>query len=106
MAIIQHRVVIFLATMVLSVGAVRPLQAVDWHHPGGIVTENTLAEVKAKVGTYEWARTVYNDRGATLKYNTVGGSDRYRPAPPVNIAIEGDLWQITRQQHRFAGKIK
>jgi hypothetical protein len=41
-----------------------------------------------------------------IHYDTVGGSDRYRPGPPVNVAIEGDLWQIDKRQHRFAGQIK
>ncbi|MCP4644573.1 MAG: alginate lyase family protein [bacterium] len=34
--------------------------AVDWQHPGGMVTDATLVEVRVKLENHAWARQVYN----------------------------------------------
>ncbi len=48
------------------VAASAPATAVRWSHPAGIVTDDTIAEVKSKIATREWARNVYADRRKTL----------------------------------------
>ena len=39
---------------------------VRWQHPAGLVTEDTIAEVKAKIAGQEWARQVLASRKTTL----------------------------------------
>jgi hypothetical protein len=33
-----------------------------------------------------------------IRYDTIGGVDRERPAPPVQVAIKGDLWPAASSQ--------
>jgi hypothetical protein len=46
----------------------------------------------------------YADRGVTLEtaedihYDTWGGRDHYRPAPPVKVAFDGTLWRVEHQR--------
>ncbi|MBI4578323.1 MAG: hypothetical protein HY718_01380 [Planctomycetes bacterium] len=54
----------------------------------------------------------YADGTATLEiagdiqYDTVGGEDRYRDPPAVNVSIAGDLWRVQQREQRFAGKLR
>src|SRR5512145_406284 len=43
-----------------------PSPVVRWRHPAGIVTDDTIAEIKSKVATRDWARKVYADRRKAL----------------------------------------
>jgi hypothetical protein len=40
--------------------------AIRWRHPAGLVTDETIAEVKAKLAAHEWARRTYAARKAML----------------------------------------
>jgi hypothetical protein len=40
--------------------------AVRWQHPAGIITDDTIAEIKSKIATRDWAREVYAVRRRTL----------------------------------------
>ncbi len=44
-------------------GAAEP---VHWQHPAGLVTSESIAEVRHKLATQEWARKVFADRKAAL----------------------------------------
>ncbi len=44
-----------------------PPSAVHWQHPAGLVTEQTFAEIGAKLKDQAWARRVYEARRAALE---------------------------------------
>jgi len=60
-----NAVICFAAFLTLHATA-QSSQAVQWKHPAGLVTEDTVAEIKEKLATQEWARKVYNNRKVTL----------------------------------------
>ena len=43
------------------------LAGVEWHHPAGMITQNTLAEVRAKVDSEDWARKLFESRRNVLR---------------------------------------
>ena len=51
---------------------------VRWKHPAGLVTDETVAEVKAKIVGEDWARLAYSDRKAELERWLAVPSDRLR----------------------------
>ena len=51
------------ATSALGEGAVK----IRWQHPAGMVTEETIAEIKTKLATQEWARRLYARRQQSLQ---------------------------------------
>ena len=50
--------------------------------------------------------TVTLEIAGDILYDTIGGEDRYRHPPAVNVAIEGNLWRVRQRQQRFAGTIR
>ena len=41
-------------------------ERVRWHHPAGLVTDESIAEVKAKLAAQDWARGTYTRQKAAL----------------------------------------
>jgi hypothetical protein len=41
-------------------------ERVRWHHPAGLVTDESIAEVKAKLTAQDWARGTYTRQKAAL----------------------------------------
>lgn len=41
--------------------------AIRWQHPAGFVTKETLAEIKSKLATEDWAKRVYANRKTALQ---------------------------------------
>ncbi|MCX6912770.1 MAG: hypothetical protein NT167_06955, partial [Verrucomicrobia bacterium] len=39
---------------------------VRWHHPAGLVTAESIAEIKDKLSSQEWARRTYASQKAAL----------------------------------------
>jgi hypothetical protein len=47
----------------------------------------------------EFARgTVTLETAGDIQYDTWGGRDHYRPAPPVKVTFEGGLWRVSRER--------
>lgn len=40
---------------------------IQWRHPAGLITDETLAEIKTKLATQDWARRLYEGRQKTLE---------------------------------------
>ncbi len=66
------------------------------------IATNKPASVAAEIAR----GTVTLEIAGAILYDTVGGEDRYRKPPDVDVKIGGDLWQITKTQRRFAGTIR
>ena len=43
-------------------------------------------------------RTVTLETAGDIQYDTWGGRDHYRPAPPVKVTFAGTLWRVEKQQ--------
>ena len=75
------------AALLVGVGAgpsvARAEDAVRWQHPAGIVTDETLAEVKAKLDAHPWARETYDKRKNQLAPWLAASSETLRRVFPT-----------------------
>ncbi|MHB8952983.1 MAG: heparinase II/III domain-containing protein [Pirellulaceae bacterium] len=56
--------------------------AVRWQHPAGLVTVETIGEVKSKIATQDWARRIYASRKGALDRWVVASADELRQIFP------------------------
>ncbi len=59
------------------------MASVHWYHPAGLVTAETIAEIRAKLATQEWARATYASQKTALEPWVAVASDKLRQAFPT-----------------------
>jgi len=55
---------------------------VKWKHPAGLVTDQTITEIKAKLDAHEWARRTYGERTQSLSRWLLAPSEELRRVFP------------------------
>jgi len=60
------RVLCWIVPSVLPAAPLAGSAAVQWKHPAGLVTKETLAEIRDKLDRHDWARKVYAKRKVVL----------------------------------------
>jgi hypothetical protein len=59
---------LFTTALLALVSAVGPCaDAITWRHPAGIVTNETIDEIREKVGSRDWAKKVYEGKKTEIK---------------------------------------
>jgi len=59
------------------------IAAVNWQHPAGLITEDTLAEVRDKLAHHDWARQVYETEKARVDPWVAVPGDQLRTVFPT-----------------------